>query len=285
LRRAVPTPVVLSFSGGKDSVLALARLRASGQWDVRALLAAFIEGDGTLVMHEVPERLVALQASSLGAPLVALRVPRAPSNAVYEERLAAALAPLRAQGVRHVAYGDLFLEDIKAYRDALMARLAYEPVYPLWGTDTRELARAFLRDGYRGVTVCVDASRLGAEWSNREMDAAFFAALPAAVDPGGEHGEFHSFVYDGPGFAYPVRFAQRNAETRGGFHYGSLAALSGDTCARCGAAFECGMKSGQERCWCVDAPRAPIDPSFESCLCPRCLALEVVSADRRSSLP
>jgi Cysteine-rich CWC len=146
------------------------------------------------------------------------------------------------------------------------------------------MARAFVRDGYRGVTVCVDASRLGAEWSNREMDAAFFAALPAAVDPGGEHGEFHSFAYDGPGFTYPVRFARRKTKTRGGYHHASLAALSGDTCARCGAAFECGMKAGRERCWCVDAPRVPIDPSLEGCLCPRCLALEAMSADRRSNL-
>lgn len=265
------TPVVLSFSGGKDSVLALARLRASGQWDVRALLAAFIEGDDTLVMHEVPERLVALQASSLGARLVALRVPRAPSNAVYEERLGAALAPLRAQGVRHIAFGDLFLEDIKAYRDALMARFGFEPVYPLWGTDTRELAQAFVRDGYRGVTVCVDANKLGAEWANREMDAAFFAALPAAVDPCGEHGEFHSFVYDGPGFAYPVRFERRAASSRGGFHCAALTPLSGDACARCGARFECGMKAGVDHCWCADLPPISIDASLAGCLCPRCL--------------
>jgi uncharacterized protein (TIGR00290 family) len=267
----VPTPVVLSFSGGKDSVLALARLRASGRWDVRALLTAFIEGEGTLVMHEVPERLVALQASSLGIPLVAMRVPRAPANAVYEERLAAALAPLRAQGVGHVAFGDLFLEDIRTYRDALMARLGFEPIYPLWGTDTRELAQAFERDGYRGVTVCVDATRLGPEWSSLEMDAAFFTALPAAVDPCGEHGEFHSFVYDGPGFAYPIRFERGAPGTRGGFHYAALAPLSGDACARCGATFECGMKAGVERCWCVALPPVKIDAGLAGCLCPRCL--------------
>jgi uncharacterized protein (TIGR00290 family) len=273
LRRAVQNPVVLSFSGGKDSVLALARLRASGQWKVRALLAAFIEGEGTLVMHEVPERLVALQASSLGIPFVAMRVPHAPSNAIYEERLAAALAPWRAQGVRHVAFGDLFLEDIRAYRDALMARLGFEPVYPLWGADTRELARAFVRDGYRGVTVCVDGTKLDAEWSNREMDAAFFAALPAASDPCGENGEFHSFVHDGPGFAYPVRFGRRAAGSRGGFHYAALTPLSGDACARCGATFECGMKAGVERCWCSDVPPVPIDAALAGCLCPRCLRM------------
>lgn len=267
----MPTPVVLSYSGGKDSVLALARLRASGLWDVRALLAAFIEDEGTLVMHEVPERLVALQASSLGAPLVAMRVPRAPSNAIYEERLAAALAPLRAQGVRHVAFGDLFLADIKAYRDALMARLEFEPVYPLWGADTHEMAKSFVRDGYRGVTVCVDATKLGAEWSNREMDAAFFAALPAGVDPCGERGEFHSFVYEGPDFAYPVRFERRAAGSHGGFHYAALTPLSGEACARCGQTFECGMQAGVERCWCVDVPPVAIDAALAGCLCPRCL--------------
>ena len=265
------TPVVLSFSGGKDSVLALARLRASGQWDVRALLGAFIEGEGTLVMHEVPERLIALQASSLGAPLVALRVPRAPPNEVYEKGLAAALEPLRAQGVRHIGFGDLFLADIKAYRDALMARLGFEPVYPLWGNDTREMAKSFVGDGYRGVTVCVDAAKLGAEWANRDMDAAFFAALPAEVDPCGEHGEFHSFVHDGPGFAYPVRFERRESATRGGFHYAALTPQSGDPCARCGATFECGMKAGVERCWCNDVQPVAIDAALAGCLCPRCL--------------
>jgi uncharacterized protein (TIGR00290 family) len=271
LRRTVQTPVVLSFSGGKDSVLALARLRAAGQWDVRALLATFIAGEGTLVMHEVPERLVALQASSLGVPLVAMRVPRAPPNEVYAERLAAALEPLRARGVRHVAFGDLFLADIKTYRDALMARLGFEPVYPLWGTDTRELAQAFVRDGYRAVTVCVDAAKLGAEWANRDMDAAYFAALPAGVDPCGERGEFHSFVYDGPGFAYPVRFERHAASSRGKFHYAALTPLWGDACARCGATFECGMKAGVEHCWCVDVPPVAIDTALAGCVCPRCL--------------
>jgi uncharacterized protein (TIGR00290 family) len=264
-------PVVLSFSGGKDSVLALQRLRASGEWDVRALLATFVEGDDVLVMHEIPERLVALQASSLGAPLVAMGVPRNPSNAAYEERLAAALAPLRAQGVHHVAFGDVFLAEIKRYRDALMARLGLEPVYPLWGADTRKLARAFVSDGYRGVTVCVDESKLGSEWAGCELDAAFFDALPAGIDPCGEHGEFHTFVHDGPGFAYPVRFERRATQTRGGFHFAALSPLSGAACARCGAAFECGMQAGVAHCWCADVPPVSINASLASCLCPRCL--------------
>ncbi len=171
------SPVVLSFSGGKDSVLALERLRADG-WDVRALLAAVVEDDATLAMHGIPERLVALQAASLGVPLVPFHVPRDAANTVYEARLAAALEPFRAQGVRHVAFGDLFLEDIKAYRDALMARLGFEPVYPLWHEDTRALADRFVAAGYRGVAICVDTSRLGPDWAGRELDASFFAGLP-----------------------------------------------------------------------------------------------------------
>jgi uncharacterized protein (TIGR00290 family) len=212
-----------------------------------------------------------LQASSLGVPLVVMRVPRSAPNVVYEERLADALAPLRERGVRHVAFGDLFLADVKAYRDALMPRLGFAPVYPLWGADTRTLAKAFVDDGCRGITVCVDASQLGAEWTGREVDAEFFAALPAGVDPCGERGEFHTFVHDGPGFAYPVRFERRATQTRGGFHFAALKPLSGEACARCGATFECGMKAGVAHCWCADIPPVSIDASLSGCLCPRCL--------------
>lgn len=270
-------PVVLSFSGGKDSVLALARLRAAGR-DVRALVAAFVEDDGTLAMHGVPERLVALQAASLGLPLVPLRVPRDPPNAVYEARLAAVLEPFRARGVRHVAFGDLFLGDIRAWRDALMARRGFEAVYPLWGEDTRALAAHFVAAAYRGVAVCVDTTTLAPAWAGRELDAAFFAALPAGVDPCGENGEFHTFVYDGPGFAYPVRFERNAGAIRGAFAYAALRTLSGDACARCGAMFECGMKAGVAHCWCADLP--PIAPSaaYASCLCPSCLRAAVSAA-------
>jgi uncharacterized protein (TIGR00290 family) len=267
----LPVPVVLSFSGGKDSVLALQRLHASGAWDVRALLASIVDGDDTVATHEIAERLVALQASSLGVPLVAMRIPRNPPNAAYEERLAVTLAPLRAQGVRHVAFGDLFLADIKAYRDALMARLGFEPVYPLWGADTRTLASAFVQDGYRGITVCVDGSKLGSEWAGRNLDTAFFDALPAGTDHCGEHGEFHTFVHDGPGFAYPVRFERGATQTRGGFHFTTLTPSSGQACARCGATFDCGMKAGVAHCWCADVPPVAIDASLARCFCPRCL--------------
>jgi uncharacterized protein (TIGR00290 family) len=272
----VASPVVLSFSGGKDSVLALERLRADG-WDVRALLAAVVEDDGTLAMHGVPERLVALQAASLGVPLAPLRVPREAANPVYEARLAAALEPFRAQGVGHVAFGDLFLADIKAYRDALMARLGFEPVYPLWRADTAALAQRLVDEGYRGVAVCIDTAKLGAEWAGRELGAEFFAGLPAGIDPCGENGEFHTFVYDGPAFAYPVRFERSTGAGRGAFAYATLRPLAGEACARCGATFECGMKAGVERCWCADLPAIAPSTAYETCLCPRCLRGEIAS--------
>jgi len=263
-------PIVLSFSGGKDSVLALGRLRGLG-WDVRAVLAASIADDHTLVMHGVPEQLVALQAASLAVAFASFAVPRGAANAVYETQLAQALAPFRAAGVRHVAFGDLFLADIKAYRDALMARLGFEPVYPLWGEDTRALAHRFLRDGHRAVTVCVDASRLGPDWAGRELDASFLADLPAGVDPCGENGEFHSFVYDGPGWLYPVQFERSGPRRLGGFHYCDLRPLDASTCARCGATFECGLSAGRGQCWCATLPAVAPDRALATCLCPRCV--------------
>jgi len=268
---AESVPIVLSFSGGKDSVLAAARLRAGG-WEISALLAAFVADERSLVMHGVPETLIASQAASLGLPLAPLLLPRDPPNAIYEECLAEALAPYRAAGVRHVAFGDLFLTDIRAYRDALMARLGFESVYPLWNENTRALADAFVREGYCGVTVCVDASRLSPEWVGRDLDASFFASLPPDIDPCGENGEFHSFVYGGPGFFYPVRFDRSAPRSAGRFHYCDLRARSANnTCPRCGTFFECGVKTGVDPCWCATLP--PITPSTltDRCLCPRCL--------------
>lgn len=265
-------PVALASSGGKDSVLALAALRTRGEWAVQVLVATVTDTERLVAAHEVPARLVASQASSLGVPLLEIPVPREAPNAVYESRLQAALVPLRARGIRHIAFGDVFLQDVKAYRDALMARLGFETVYPLWGADTSVLAQAFVRDGYRAVTVCVDGGQLGEEWAGRELDAAFLAALPPGVDPCGENGEFHTFVSDGPGFAYRVPFERAPTRRRGAFHYAPLVPVSDDRCARCGAPFECGMSAGAERCWCADRPPVAIDPSLGGCLCPRCLA-------------
>lgn len=268
----MPAPIVLAFSGGKDSVLALAALRASGRDDVRALLATVNEDDGTLVMHGIPKLLLEQQASSLGMRLMTVPVPRHPQNAEYESRMSGALARIAAEGVRKVAFGDIHLADVRAHRDAMLARAGFVGAYPLWGHDTRALAAEFRRAGYRATAVCVDGQHLPHTFTGRDLDQSFFDDLPPTVDPCGENGEFHSFVYDGPGFAYPVRFARRPAPPGERFHYCRLEPAPGSRCARCGASFECGMEAGLDACWCARLPPVALTDPTAGCYCPRCLA-------------
>lgn len=272
------TPVVLASSGGKDSVLALAALRATPQWDVRGMLVTVTEEDDAVVMHEVPRMLIAQQASSLGLSLRVVKVPRSPANDVYEARMASALARLRSEGVQHIAFGDIFLAEVREYRERMLARGGFTGVYPLWGRESRELARTFRRDGYGAIAVCVDGRRVAREFAGRELDESFFADLPADVDPCGENGEFHSFVYDGPSFRYPVRFTKVVPPPAERFHFCTLVPAASDRCARCGAPFECGMQAGRSECWCAQLPPIAPPDAAASCYCPRCLA-EVSARD------
>jgi len=266
------TPVVLASSGGKDSVLALAALRAGSEWDVRGMLVTLTEDDDAVVMHGVPRTLIAQQASSLGVTLHTVSIPRNPANDIYEARMAAALARLRSDGIRHVAFGDIFLTDVRAYRDRMLARGDFAGVYPIWGRDSRELARTFREDGYRAVAVCVDGQRLPHALVGRDLDESFFADLPADVDACGENGEFHSFVYDGPGFAYRLRFTRERQPPAERFHCCAIRPVATDRCARCGAPFECGMQAGLAECWCAKLPAiGPLDAAA-GCYCPRCLS-------------
>ncbi len=236
------------------------------------MLVTLTDDDHTVVMHGVPQALIAQQASSLGLPLSPVDVPRSPANDVYESRMAAALARLRSEGVRHIAFGDIFLEDVRAYRERMLALGNFIGVYPLWGRDSRDLAVTFRRDGYRGIAVCVDGQRLPHEFAGRDLDEFFFADLPADVDACGENGEFHSFVYDGPGFSYPVRFTRHLLPPAERFHYCTIAPLAIDRCARCGAPFECGMQAGLAECWCAKLPPIAPTDAAAGCYCPRCLA-------------
>jgi uncharacterized protein (TIGR00290 family) len=263
------TPIVLASSGGKDSLLALAALRAA-DYDVRALVSTFTP-DGLLAMHRVSRALVESQAASLRLPLVAMEIESDPTNARYEAVFGATMAPFIAQGIRHVAFGDLFLQDIRDYRDAMLARLGLTGVYPIWGRDTTALAQSFIAEGYRALTVCVDTDALDAAFVGRAIDAQFLASLPSAVDPCGERGEFHTFVVDAPGLAFEVPVSGGLIEQRGRFAYAMLRPGNAESCARCGALFTCGATKPDERCWCVDEPKRAIDPAYATCLCPRCL--------------
>ena len=199
-------PIALSWSGGKDSSLALAALRADPTVEVVALSTTITRDFDRISMHGVRRAVLEAQVAALGLPLIEATIPAAASNVVYEDALAAGLAILRQQHpeVRHLAFGDLFLTDVRAYRERLLPPLGWTPVFPLWGRNTAALARDFVADGYRAILTCVDTTQLEAEFAGRDFDAALLAELPATVDPCGERGEFHTCVYAGPIFHHPL---------------------------------------------------------------------------------
>ena len=199
-------PVALAWSGGKDSSLALAALRADPTVEVVALVTTITRDFDRISMHGVRRAVLEAQVSALGLPLIEATIPAAASNAIYEKALADALSALRRQhaDVRHLAFGDLFLTEVRAYRELLLPPLGWEPLFPLWGLDTTTLAHDFVAAGYRAILTCVDTTQLSAEFAGREFDAALLANLPPTVDPCGERGEFHTCVYAGPIFRQPL---------------------------------------------------------------------------------
>ena len=202
-----PIPTILAWSGGKDSLLALERLRAEGRHDVRALVTAVTGEYDRVSIHGVRRTILLSQARALALPVVEARLSPRSSNADYERAWAEALRECAAlvEGARHVAYGDLFLADVRAYRDAFMARLDLEPVYPLWSEPTDRLARRFVDAGHRAILTCVDTTQLDGAFAGRDYDHALAAELPSSVDPCGERGEFHTCVVASPLFSEPIR--------------------------------------------------------------------------------
>ncbi|HEY0512293.1 MAG TPA: diphthine--ammonia ligase, partial [Thermoanaerobaculia bacterium] len=220
----MPKPILLSWSGGKDSSLALHALRSSPDFEPAGLLTTLTEDHDRISMHGVRRELLERQAESIGLPLHKVFIPRDCSNEIYEERLAATLRDLKSQGIHHVAFGDLFLEDVRAYREKQMAPLGLEPVFPVWGLDTTELARQFIRLGFKAVLVCVDTDVLDPVFVGRSFDEDLLRDLPAEVDPCGENGEFHTFVHAGPIFREPVPIKLGRVEERGRFWFRDLEA-------------------------------------------------------------
>jgi uncharacterized protein (TIGR00290 family) len=203
----MPHPLILSWSGGKDSTLALDALRASGEHDPIVLLTSVTAGYERVSIHGVRRDLLRQQAAALGLPLHEFELQPESSNEAYDASLAAALGELRERfGAAQVAYGDLFLEEIRRYREERLRALGFDAVFPLWGQDTAGLARTFVDRGFQARLVCVDTTQLDTSFAGRAYDAQLLADLPASVDPCGENGEFHTFVCDGPGFASPVRY-------------------------------------------------------------------------------
>jgi uncharacterized protein (TIGR00290 family) len=207
----------LAWSGGKDSALALHELRERSGSPPRALITTVTADYGRISMHGVRRELLTCQAGALGLPLVEVEIPAACSNDVYEQRMERALAEPPLAEAQSVAFGDLFLADIREYREERLHRVGKEAVFPLWGRDTRALAREFIAAGFEAVLVCVDPRQLDRSFAGRPFDAELLADLPPEVDPCGENGEFHTFVHAGPIFNAPIPCRVGETVERDGF--------------------------------------------------------------------
>ena len=213
-----PAQVVIAWSGGKDSALALQALRADPAVEPVALLTTVTREYDRISMHGVRRTLLLAQAASLGLPLVEAVIPAKATNEAYEAAMRAAIGETRARFpfVRHIAFGDLFLADVRAYRERQLADTGFEPLFPLWGLDTRALAERFIAEGFEAVIVCVDTQQLPAAFAGRNYDRDLLRELPATVDPCCENGEFHSFVAAGPVFDSRIPFVRGEVVLREG---------------------------------------------------------------------
>ena len=199
---------LVAWSTGKDSAFALHVVRQRGDVEIVGLLTTLTSGYGRVSMHGVREEVLDRQAAALGLPCRKVWIPPACVNADYERAMGEATAAARADGVARIVFGDLFLEDVRAYRERQLAGSGIAPEFPLWGSDTAALAARMVVSGLEATVVCVDPRRLPASFAARRFDAAFLADLPEGVDPCGENGEFHTFVHDGPIFAHPIAVAR-----------------------------------------------------------------------------
>ena len=212
------TPVLLSWSGGKDAAWALHVLRQRGEIEVVGLLTTLTEGFDRVSMQGIRRAVLHAQARAAGLPLIEAWIPQVADNAAYITSFANALADARARwpGLSQVAFGDLFLADIRAWRETLCAGLGWTPLFPLFGSDTRSLACTMLEGGLRANVCCVDTTQLDAGFAGHPFDMALLANLPGSVDPCGEHGEFHTCVAAGPMFTAPLALRRGTTVWRDG---------------------------------------------------------------------
>jgi uncharacterized protein (TIGR00290 family) len=216
----------LAWSTGKDSAWALHMLRQAAKVDVVGLLTTVTSEFGRVSMHAVREELLDQQAEAVGLPCRKVRIPWPCSNEFYEREMMLALDAARAEGVEYVAFGDLFLADVRDYREKQLAGTGIEPLFPLWQRDTTQLAREMLDAGLRATVTCVDPRCLDRTFVGRSFDGAFLAKLPAGADPCGERGEFHTFVSAGPMLRRPVGVVVGEVVEREGFVFADLVPTS-----------------------------------------------------------
>ena len=225
----MPEPILFCWSGGKDSAMALhLLLQQKDEFQVVALLTTVTERYERISMHGVRRELLERQAQSIGLPLHEVRIPPQCVNPVYESRMEEALRVHYANGARKVAFGDIFLEDLRVYREKNLARIGMTALFPIWKRDTRELIRCFHAARFRSIAVCIDGKLLDRSFAGRELDQQFFRDLPPSADPCGENGEFHTFVFDGPIFRNPIPVRTGELHERDSFVYCDLLPSDGE---------------------------------------------------------
>ncbi|WP_026695227.1 diphthine--ammonia ligase [Peribacillus kribbensis] len=198
--------IVISFSGGKDSTWALHQLQLSGVWEIDSLLTTITEGFNRTSIHGVRYELLKRQAEALGIPLREVWIPENSSNEIYSDRMGRAVAEMVRDGVEYIMFGDIFLEDVKAYREKMLEGTGVKPIFPIWQKNSTSIVDSFLQEGFKTILTCVDMEQLPSSFAGRIIDKEFIGDYPQDRDVCGENGEFHTFVFDGPNFSFPVEF-------------------------------------------------------------------------------
>jgi uncharacterized protein (TIGR00290 family) len=219
----------LSWSSGKDSAMALYRILKGKDFEIACLLTTISDRFHRISMHGVRESLLDAQAHSLNLPIEKVMIPYPCPNETYEEKMAKVLSSLKAEDVTHVIFGDLFLQEIRKYREENLTRIGMTPVFPLWSEDTSRLAREMIEVGFRAVITCVDPRKLNPAFAGCHFDQSFLEGIPANVDPCGENGEFHTFVYDGPIFTKRIPIEIGEIVMRDGFRFADVSLADSDS--------------------------------------------------------
>jgi uncharacterized protein (TIGR00290 family) len=219
--------VIVSWSGGKDSALSLYEIQRGGRYQVVSLLTSISEHHDRVSMHGVRRILLERQAQAMGLPLVKIPLPADCSEEEYESRLMEVLGRLKSEGINNVVFGDIFLEWIKEYREKNLSKISMKPILPIWGRWTLELARSFIALGFKAVITCVNTKLMPESFLGRVLDEQFLSELPPGVDPNGENGEFHSFVFAGPIFRESIPYALGRTVVRDSYCFRDLLPVEG----------------------------------------------------------
>ncbi len=214
--------VIFCWSGGKDSAIALYETQRSQKYEILSLLTTITNDYDRVSLHGVPRTLVEQQAKSLGLPLQEVFISKSSSNEEYDSKMAETLTRFKQNGISQVVFGDVFLEDVRKYRENNLSKLGMKGFFPLWGRDTTELLRSFIALGFQAIVTCVNLKVLDKRFVGRRLDKHFLAELPPGVDPGGENGEFHSFVFDGPIFKERIAYTLGEKVLRDSFYFCDL---------------------------------------------------------------